>query len=151
MTRTSSPYSLTDALDEFTSNTAQTDTAAINQSLDVLSETIERLAPQLAPTFDGVSRLSKSLNKRNESLSGLLTTAADVTGILSERSQQVNSLILNANDLLGVLQDRRHSIVNLLANTTAVAQQLSALVDENEAGTRPHPGTAQPCLGDAGA
>ncbi len=136
-TRTSSPYSLTDALDEFTSNTAQTDTAAINQSLDVLSETIERLAPQLAPTFDGVSRLSKSLNKRNESLSGLLTTAADVTGILSERSQQVNSLILNANDLLGVLQDRRHSIVNLLANTTAVAQQLSALVDENEAELAP--------------
>ncbi len=81
----------------------------------------------MAPTFDGVSRLSKSLNSRNESLSGLLSTAADVTAILSERSQQVNSLILNANDLLGVLQDRRYSIVNLLANTTAVAQQLSAL------------------------
>ncbi len=45
LTRTSSPYSLTDALNEFTSNTAHTDTAAINQSLDVLSETIERLAP----------------------------------------------------------------------------------------------------------
>ncbi len=136
-TRTSSPYSLTDALDEFTSNTAATDTAAINQSLDVLSETIERLAPQLGPTFDGVSRLSKSLNERNESLSGLLSAAADVTGILSERSQQVNSLILNANDLLGVLQNRRHSVVNLLANTTAVAQQLSAMVDENEAELAP--------------
>jgi len=132
LARTSSPYSLTEALNEFTANTAQTDTAAINQSLDVLSETIERLAPQLGPTFDGVSRLSKSLNSRNESLSGLLSSAADVTGILSERSQQVNSLLLNANDLLGVLQDRRYAIVNLLANTTAVAQQLSALVDENE-------------------
>ncbi|OBF13784.1 MCE family protein [Mycobacterium sp. ACS4331] len=132
LTRTSSPYSLTDAIGEFTSNTAQTDTAAINHSLDTLSETIERLAPQLAPTFDGVSRLSKSLNKRNESLSSLLSTASDVTGILSERSEQVNSLILNANDLLGVLQDRRHSIVNLLANTTAVTRELSGLVDDNE-------------------
>jgi phospholipid/cholesterol/gamma-HCH transport system substrate-binding protein len=137
LTRTSSPYSLTDALNEFTSNTGETDTAAINQSLDVLSETIERLAPQMAPTFDGVSRLSQSLNNRNESLSHLLTTAADVTGILSERSQQVNSLLLNANDLLGVLQDRRYAIVNLLANTTAVAQQLSTLVDENEAELAP--------------
>ncbi len=132
LTRTTSPYSLSDALNEFTSNTAQTDTAAINQSLDVLSETVERLSPQLGPTFDGISRLSNSLNSRNESLRGLLSTAADVTGILSERSQQVNSLILNANDLLGVLQDRRYAIVNLLANTTAVAQQLSKLVDENE-------------------
>jgi len=132
VTRTTSPYSLTDALGEFTSNTAATDTATINQSLDTLSATIERLAPQLAPTFDGISRLSRSLNNRNESLSSLLASAADVTGILSERSQQVNRLILNANDLLAVLQDRRHAIVDLLANSSAVAQQLSGLVDDNE-------------------
>lgn len=132
ISRTASPYSLTDALGEFTSNTAATDTAAINQSLDTLSATVERIAPQLAPTFDGVSRISRSLNARNESLSSLLATASSVTGILSERSEQVNRLILNANDLLGVLQERRHAIVDLLANTTAVAQQLSRLVDENE-------------------
>lgn len=132
LSRTASPYSLTDALGEFTSNTASTDTVAINQSLDTLSATVERLAPQLAPTFDGISRLSRSLNNRNESLAGLLTTASNVTGILSERSDQVNRLILNADDLLGVLQDRRHAIVDLLANTTAVAQQLSGLVDDNE-------------------
>lgn len=132
LTRTASPYSLTDALGEFTSNTAATDTATINQSLDTLSATIERLAPQLAPTFEGVSRLSKSLNNRNESLSALLSSAADVTGVLAERSEQVNRLILNADDLLAVLQDRRHAIVDLLANTSAVAQQLSGLVDDNE-------------------
>ncbi|CAJ1587372.1 MCE family protein [[Mycobacterium] wendilense] len=130
--RTAAPYSLTDALDEFTSNTADTDTAAINQSLDTLSETIERMAPQLAPTFDGVSRLSKSLNNRNESLGRLLSAAGDVTGILSERSDQVNRLILNANDLLGVLHERRHAIVTLLGNATAVARHLSGLVDDNE-------------------
>lgn len=49
LTRTSSPYSLTDAIGEFTSNTAQTDTAAINLSLDTLSETIERLARNSPP------------------------------------------------------------------------------------------------------
>ena len=55
LSQTGSPYSLTDAVGEFTSNTAATDTAAINQSLDTLSDTIERIAPQLAPTFDGRS------------------------------------------------------------------------------------------------
>ncbi|QZT59598.1 MCE family protein [Mycolicibacterium austroafricanum] len=132
LTRTGAPYSLTDAVGEFTSNTEQTDTAAINQSLDTLSDTIERIAPQLAPTFDGVTRLSKSLNSRNESLSGLLEAASDVTGVLSERSAQVNSLLLNANDLLAVLQQRRYALVNLLASTTAVAQQLSGMVADNE-------------------
>lgn len=132
LSQTGSPYSLTDAVGEFTSNTAATDTAAINQSLDTLSDTIERIAPQLAPTFDGVTRLSKSLNTRNESLSSLLRAASDVTGVLSERSNQVNSLILNANDLLAVLQERRYAIVNLLASTTAVARQLTGLVADNE-------------------
>lgn len=132
LSQTGSPYSLTDAVGEFTSNTAATDTAAINQSLDTLSDTIERIAPQLAPTFDGVTRLSQSLNSRNESLSSLLEAASDVTGVLSERSNQVNSLILNANDLLAVLQERRYAIVNLLASTTAVAQQLSGMVADNE-------------------
>ena len=132
VSRTGSPYSLTDALGEFAGNTRDTDTRALNQSLDTLSSTIDKLAPQLGPTFDGISRISKALNERNGSLTGLLKTAADVTGILSQRSQQVNTLILNANDLLGVLQDRRYAIVNLLANTSALSQQLSGLVADNE-------------------
>ena len=132
VSRTGAPYSLTDAVSEFTANTADTDTAALNKSLDTLSVTIDRLAPQLSPTFDGLSRISRALNERNESLSGLLESAADVTSVLSERSQQVNTLILNADELLGVLEQRRYAIVNLLANTSALAQQLTGLVADNE-------------------
>jgi phospholipid/cholesterol/gamma-HCH transport system substrate-binding protein len=131
-TRTSSPYSLTDAVSDLTANTAATDTDTLNQSLDTLAQTLDQIAPQLGPTFDGLSRLSQSLNNRNESLAELLKTAGDVTGILSERSQQVNTLILSANDLLGVLNDRRQAIVSLLANTSAVSRQLTGLVADNE-------------------
>lgn len=131
-TRTSSPYSLTEAVSDLTSNTAGTDTASLNQSLDTLSATIDQLAPKLGPTFDGLSRLSRSLNSRNENLAGLLKSAADVTTVLGQRSQQLNTLILNANDLLSVLNDRREAIVDLLANTAAVSKQLSGLVADNE-------------------
>ncbi|MGE2722130.1 MCE family protein [Mycolicibacterium celeriflavum] len=132
VSRTSSPYSLTEAVSEFTANTADTDTASINQALDTLSDTIDRIAPQLGPTFDGLSRLSRSLNGRDESLGRLLESAADVTGVLSERSEQLNILILNANDLMGVLETRRYAIVSLLANTSVVARQLTGLVHDNE-------------------
>jgi phospholipid/cholesterol/gamma-HCH transport system substrate-binding protein len=130
--RTSSPYSLTDAVSDLTANTAATDTGSLNQSLDTLADTLNQIAPQLGPTFDGLSRLSRSLNNRNQSLAELLKTAGDVTGILSQRSQQVNALILNANDLVGVLNTRRQAIVSLLANTSAVSKQLTALVADNE-------------------
>ncbi|MGE0217088.1 MCE family protein [Mycolicibacterium sp.] len=132
VTRTSSPYSLTDAVSELTANTADTDTASLNQSLDTLAQTLDQIAPQLGPTFDGLSRLSQSLNSRNESLAELLRTAGDVTAIFSERSQQVNALILNANDLLAVLDERRMAITSLLANISAVSQRLTEVVADNE-------------------
>ncbi|MEV0674309.1 MCE family protein [Mycobacterium sp. NPDC050441] len=135
--RTSSPYSLTDVVGDLTTNSAGTDTASLNQSLDTLSATIDQVAPKLGPTFDGLSRLSKSINGRNESLASLLKSASDVTVVLSQRSNQLNTLILNANDLLGVLNDRRQAIVDLLANTAAVSQQLTGLVADNEAQLAP--------------
>lgn len=135
--RTSSPYSLTDAVSELTANTAGTDTGQLNQSLDTLSATIDQLAPQLGPTFDGLSRLSKSINGRNEDLATLLKSASEVSVVLGERSTQLNALILNANDLLGVLDERRGAIVDLLASTTAVSQQLTGLVADNEAQLAP--------------
>jgi phospholipid/cholesterol/gamma-HCH transport system substrate-binding protein len=132
VSRTSSPYSLSDAVGELTTNTAGTNTEQLNQSLDTLTTTLDQIAPQLGPTFDGLTRLSRSLNSRNETLADLLKSASDVTGILSERSGQVNSLILNANDLLAVLVERRQAIVGLLANTSAVSKQLIGLVADNE-------------------
>lgn len=135
--RTSSPYSLTDAVGELTSNSAGTDTQSLNQSLDTLSATIDQIAPQLGPTFDGLTRVSKSLNSRNQGLADLLKSAADVTGVLAQRSDQVNTLILNANDLVGVLNDRRQAIVALLAQTAEVSRTLSGVVADNEGQLKP--------------
>jgi len=132
ITRTSSPYSLSDAVSDLAGNTAGTDTNSLNQSLDTLSETLDQVAPQLGPTFDGLSRVSKSLNNRNQSLAELLKTASQVTGIFSERSQQVNSLILNGNDLVAVLNERRNAIAGLLRYTSAVSQELTGIVGDNE-------------------
>ena len=137
VSRTSSPYSLSEAVGDLTTDVAGTNTDTLNQSLDTLSATLNQIAPQLGPAFDGVTRLSQTLNGRNQTLGELLKGAADVTGILSERSQQLNTLILNANDLLSMLVARRQAIVRLLASTSAVAKQLSGLVHDNEAKLAP--------------
>ncbi len=132
VSRTASPYSLTEAVSDLTTNTAGTDFAALNQSLDVLTETVDQVAPQLGPTFDGLTRLSRSLNSRNGEVADLLASAGKVTGILSDHSQQVNQLILDANELLGVLVPRRQAIVNLLQSTSALSREISALITDNE-------------------
>ncbi len=137
VSRTSSPYSLTESVSDLTTNLAGTDTASLNQSLDTLSATIDRIAPRLRPMFDGLTRLSESLNGRNKTLGEVLKSTGTVAGILSERSRQVNGLILNTNELLGVLAQRRQAIVELLANTSVVAKQLSGLVHDNEQSLAP--------------
>lgn len=137
VSRTSSPYSLTEAVGDLTTNTAATDTATLNRSLDTLSETIDQIAPQLGPAFDGLTRLSRSLNERDEGLGELLSSARDMTKILSQRSEQVNTLILNSNELLGVLGEQRQAIVELLANVSAVAKVVSGLVHDNESKLAP--------------
>lgn len=132
VSRTGSPYSLTEAVGDLTTAVAGTDTESLNQSLDTLASTMDRIAPQLGPTLDGLTRLSRSLNSRDKTLSDLLKNAADVAGILAARSQKINALILNANDLLAVLTERRQAIVELLSATSAVARELSGLVADNE-------------------
>jgi len=137
LSRTGSPYSLNEAVNDLTTNVTATDMDALNQSLDTLSMTLDQIAPQLGPTFDGLSRLSRSLNSRSETLQRLLKSAAAATEVLAARSQQVNTLILNANDLLAVLVQRRQAISELLANTAAVARHLRGLVADNEAELAP--------------
>jgi phospholipid/cholesterol/gamma-HCH transport system substrate-binding protein len=137
VSRTSSPYSLTEAVSELTANTAGTDTASLNQSLDTLSATLDQVAPQLGPAFDGLTRVSQAINERDETLGELLEDGAEVTRILSDRSQQVNTLILNANDLVAVLSERRHAIVELLVHTSALSKRLSGVIEDNEAELAP--------------
>jgi phospholipid/cholesterol/gamma-HCH transport system substrate-binding protein len=132
VSRTASPYSLSEAVGDLTTNTAGTSFESLNQSLDTLAATIDQIAPQLGPTFDGLTRLSKSINGRNDSVAELLKNTADVSGILSERSQQVNQLILDSNDLVAVLVARRQTIIDLLNSTSALAQQLSGVITDNE-------------------
>lgn len=135
--RTASPYSLTEAVTQLTENTAGTDFAALNQSLDTLSTTIDQIAPQLGPTFDGLTRLSATINGRNEKVTELLAHADDVTAILAQRGEQLNTLLLNGNDLLAVLVERRQAIVNLLNDTSALALHLRGIVADNEAELAP--------------
>ncbi|QCQ93699.1 MCE family protein [Rhodococcus sp. SGAir0479] len=135
--RTNSPYSLNDALGDLTSTVADLDTNQLNDSLNAVSETLSDTPPELRAALDGVTRLSQSINSRDESLKDLLGRAEDVTKILADRSDQINALILDGNQLLGELDRRRNAISALITNVSAVSQQLTGLVRDNEQQMKP--------------
>ena len=113
----------------------------------VISHRSDRAAT--GPTFDGLTRLSRSLNSRDDTLRQLLKRAGEVTGVLAQRSEQLNTLILNANDLIGVLDDGGRRSSTLLANTSALSRQLSGTGRRQRKATRARAGKAQ--LGDRDA
>lgn len=129
--RTTSPYSLTDALGDLGTTVSELDTAQLGDAMNVVSDTFAGTPPELRAALDGVSRLSDSINARDESLQQLLDRAQSVTGILAERSGQIDRLVLDANDLFGELDRRRTAIEQLITNVSSVSRQLTALVQEN--------------------
>ena len=65
LSRTSSPYSLSRSSVRPDHRLAGTSTDTLNQSLNALSATLDRIAPELGPTFDGLTRVSQALNSRS--------------------------------------------------------------------------------------
>jgi phospholipid/cholesterol/gamma-HCH transport system substrate-binding protein len=129
--RTTSPYSLNDALGDVSTTVSELDTRQLDQALDTLSQSLSNTPAPLRSAMAGVSALSQSLNKRDEALRSLLTQAQSVTGVLGRRSGQINALLVDGEALLAELDARRTAIATLVVNIGAVSQQLTELVQQN--------------------
>ncbi|GAB2653864.1 MCE family protein [Nocardia goodfellowii] len=130
--RTTSPYSLNDALSELGATVQGLDMQQVDKTLDALSETFADTPAPLRSALDGVTALSRSINTRDEALTQLLTRAQSVTKVLADRGNQINALLLDGNNLLGELDRRRAAIGQLIVNVNGIAQQLTGLVNDNE-------------------
>lgn len=135
--RTTSPYSLTDALGELATDVKGIDTDQVNKTLDSLSAAFTDTPGPLRSALDGVTALSRSLNARDKALTDLLAHAQNVTKVLGDRAVQINSLLVDGNSLLGELNDRRAALSQLIVYINGLAQQLSGFVNDNEAQLKP--------------
>ncbi|MCT1863205.1 mammalian cell entry protein [Dietzia sp. HMSC21D01] len=131
--RTSVPYSLTSALGDLSDTVEAMDTDSVQDALDVLSETMEQSSPEVAGAIDGITRLSQSLNKRDEAVLDLLDKAAGTTDVLGRRNEQINQLMVDGNTLFTALDLRKRALNELVTNIDRLAQQLSGVVQDNEA------------------
>ena len=110
LSRTGSPYSLNEAVNDLTTNVAATDT---DRAQSVAGHTLGNARSGGTPTRSGLRRADPAVavaeQPQRDARQTCCSNAATVTQVLAERSQQVNTLILNANDLLAVLVERRQS------------------------------------------
>lgn len=131
LSRTTTPYTLAGALEDLGQNANNLNKPQFEQALNVLTETLHDATPELRGALDGVTSLSRTLNRRDEALQALLAHAKSVTAVLSQRADQVNKLVDDGNELFAALDERRAALGQLISGIDDVAAQISGFVADN--------------------
>jgi len=135
--RTTSPYDVVDAISQLSVVSSEIDTKQLGTALNTLSDTFNNTPADLKATVSGLSRLSRTISSRDESLRELLRQTKQVSGVLADRSGQLTKLISDGNLLLTELDKRRTIIHTLLESTVTLSKQLSGLVADNREQLKP--------------
>jgi phospholipid/cholesterol/gamma-HCH transport system substrate-binding protein len=137
VTRTVSPYDVTEAFNGLADAVGQIDTNQLATSFEAISSTFGDTAPQVHQALTGLAALSTTIASRDDQLSRLLANTKQLTGTLAQDDTRFQQLLSDGNLLLGELQARRDAISQLLTGTQQLAQQLSGLVTDNTAQLTP--------------
>ncbi|MFI1416610.1 MCE family protein [Streptomyces sp. NPDC020731] len=132
LSRTTSPYDVTQAFQDLGSTVEDIDTRRLAESFETISDTFENSPPHVRNAADGLSALSKSVSKRDAKLSELLKGSARFTKTLQNKKSSFETLIEDGGSLLGELRDRRSAIRALLKGSRELGKEINGLVDDNE-------------------
>jgi phospholipid/cholesterol/gamma-HCH transport system substrate-binding protein len=133
LSRTTSPYDVTQAFNGLGQEVQQVNTVQLGKSLETLSQAFSGTPPYTRSALHGLASLSQAIASRDNQLSGLLAGAKNVTGALAGEDARFAKLLGDGNLLLAELRQRQAAIHALLTGTQALAVQLSGLVTDNQA------------------
>lgn len=137
LSRTSAPFDVTTAFEQLSSTVSEVDTDQLAQSFEALSQAFSGTPDTVKATLSGLTDLSRTIASRDAQLSALLSNTEQVTATLVTSNDQIQSLIDDGDALLTELQARSDAITSLLQGTVQLSQQLTGLVQDNQATLAP--------------
>jgi phospholipid/cholesterol/gamma-HCH transport system substrate-binding protein len=137
LSRTTSPYDVTQAFNGLGQEISQINTAQLGKSLQTLAAAFSGTPPYTRSALRGLASLSQAIASRDNQLAGLLRGARNVTGTLAGEDAVFSRLLSDGNLLLAELRQRQAAIHALLTGTQAMATQLSGLVNDDQASLGP--------------
>jgi phospholipid/cholesterol/gamma-HCH transport system substrate-binding protein len=131
--RTSSPYDITAALSDLTTEASAIDVEQLSSSLTTLSGTFKDTPDDVKQALSGLDSIASAVSDNDEALQQLLDRASRVTGVLADRDQKVATLLSSGQSLLRQLNARQQVVTDLLDDAGSLSAQLSAVARENDA------------------
>jgi phospholipid/cholesterol/gamma-HCH transport system substrate-binding protein len=132
LARTSVPFNLQDVLEKGTANLEKLDPELLARALTEASRTLTATSDQIGPALTGIARLSEAVQDRSDQAGALLAAARGVTGQLSASSPDIVALMRQANLVIGEITQRREAIHTLLVETTTLAANLAAVIEQTK-------------------
>jgi phospholipid/cholesterol/gamma-HCH transport system substrate-binding protein len=133
VSRTNGSYDIVATLSELTTTTESINIPRLSQALTTLGDTVNAASPHISATFTGLSRISRAIATRDESIGQLLGRADRVTKLLSQRRSDLVTLMQQGDLVFKELISRRAAIHSLLVNSERLAVQLRGLATDNQA------------------
>jgi phospholipid/cholesterol/gamma-HCH transport system substrate-binding protein len=130
--RTSSAYDIVAAFGDLTTTTERIDTDQLSQALDVVADTVDAAAPEIASSLDGITRLSRTVASRDQDIQALLVSSREVSKVLAARSDDVVDLMKSADLVFQEVEKRKDAVHRLLVNARTLADELRGLAKDNE-------------------
>lgn len=137
LSRTTSPYDVTQAFEGLSNTIGEIDTAQLAKSFETISDTFKDSPPDVRTAVSGLSALSRTVSQRDTQLAQLLKGSEQLTKTLANRKSSFETLIDDGGLLLGELKQRRDAIQALLSGTRGLGTQLTGLVKDNQAQLAP--------------
>ena len=134
---TATPYDIVPAFSELTRKTDQINVKQLAQSFTTLASAFKNTPPQVRASLSGLSRLSAAVASQQEQLRELLGHTSNVSAVLASRSTEINQIINDGDLVLQEVEQRRAVIHQLLINTVVLSEQLSGLIQDNQAQLQP--------------
>lgn len=131
--RTSSPYNITSALSDLTTEVQPIDLDSADQAMRAITETFEDTPAEVRSALVGLDEVATAVGSNDQSLQSLLRRAANVSGVLASRNDEIARLLGSGQSLLAELNQRHEVVVALLGNIEELSIQLRAVVKENGA------------------
>jgi phospholipid/cholesterol/gamma-HCH transport system substrate-binding protein len=133
VSRTTSPYDVTQAFQQLSVVFQQINSASVAKALDDIATTFANTPPEVHQALTGLSSLSEAIAAQDDQLATLLQGSDKVTGTLAGEDNEFQTLINDGNLLLAELEQQQQAIGSLLTGTEALATQLSGLVRDDNA------------------
>ncbi|WP_320777866.1 MCE family protein [Streptomyces sp. CRN 30] len=132
LSRTTSPYDVTQAFQDLSGTVDAIDTEQLAESFETISDTFADSPPHVRDAATGLSALSRTVSSRDAELTELLRGSARFTGTLADQRSSFETLLEDGGSLLGELRNRRDAIRALLKGSRKLSTELSGLVDDND-------------------